>query len=128
MPRQTRRSRNQAPTLRKGQQPAVPAHFYRRTPAPTLEPPPGGDELAGAPDSDSAALSAAPDAPAAATAAPAPAPFAGSRPRPTAPRQPAAAPRTAVTDYGYVISELTRIFTTAAIIVVLLIVIAILRR
>ncbi|HZQ34407.1 MAG TPA: hypothetical protein VFD32_00630 [Dehalococcoidia bacterium] len=124
MPRQTRRSRNQAPTLRKGQQPAVPAHFYRRTPAPTLEPEPGSEQQAGAPDIDSAALPAEPEA--AVHAASSPAPAAGMRSRPVSARQPAA-PRIAVTDYGYVIGEVTRIFTIAAIIIVLLIVIAILR-
>ncbi len=128
MPRQTRRSRNQAPALRKRQQPAVPAHFYRRSPAPTLEPAPGSEEQAGAPDLDSAALANAPEAQPVATPAPVQPLSAGVRPRPTAPRQPAATPRVAVTDYGYVIGELTRIFTTAAIIVVLLIIVAILRR
>jgi len=127
LPRQTRRSRNQAPSLRKGQQPAVPAHFYRRTPAPTLEPPPGSEEQAGEPDLDSAAL----DRPAApssrALAAPgAPAATAGPRGR-TAARAEAARERLSHTDYGYVIGEVKRIFVTAAIIIVLLIVIAILR-
>ena len=119
MPRQTRRTRNQAPTLRKGQQPAVPAHFYRRTPAPTLEPPPGGEEQAGAPDIDSAALAPAPEPAMARGQTPAPTPIANTGPRGrSAARLAAAAPRIAVTDYGYVIGEITRIFTTAGIIIV----------
>jgi len=126
LPRQTRRTRNQAPSLRKGQQPAVPAHFYRRTPTPTVEPAPGGDALAGEPDVDSAL---------GAQNAPARSAGAGPEPRGAAapPRGRGAAlqqstrERLSHTDYGYVIGELKRIFTTAALIVLLLIVIAILR-
>jgi hypothetical protein len=124
LPRHTRRTRNQAPSLGKGQQPAVPAHFYRRVAAPTVEPAPGGEELAGQPDIDSVTRDLIAGRNTLATSPESLGVVASPRAGASVRQQPAR-DRLGVTDYGYVIGELKRIFLTAGIIFTLLILIAI---
>lgn len=125
MPRQTRRARSQASAQRKGAEPVVPRHFYRREPAAAVEAPAEPDresEAAGsALESDPAYLRPAEPA-RLATAAPRPAP------RGIARAAVASKERLASTDYGYVVGELKRIFLTAALIIAFLIVVALIKR
>ncbi|MHB8575821.1 MAG: hypothetical protein ACYDCQ_10890 [Dehalococcoidia bacterium] len=132
MPRSTRRSRTQGTGQRKRPEPNIPHHLIRHGGPATLEPLEAGDVSvqesdlvapADAPRVDRSFLSA--------TSTPAPPPRApvGSPRAATPARAPAAeTPRRAATDYGYVIGELKRIFITALVVIVALIVITLLRR
>ena len=130
MPRQSRRVRTQS-TGRKRTTPIIPRHLLEGARPATLEPPATEvsedmvvEELETAP-----AMAASPRIDRNPAPAPRPEPRSGFvRAGSVAAKEstPVSA-RLAATDYGYVIGELKRIFITAAIIVILLVVIAVLR-
>ena len=105
----------------------VPRHFYRREPA-------AADAAPAEPELVSQETDAAPEGPSPylRPTDPARPPSGSPRPAPAARGVARAAlaskERLASTDYGYVVGELKRIFATAALIVVLLVVVALIKR
>jgi hypothetical protein len=124
LPRQTRRARNQTTGTRKRSEPAIPRHFYQTAPtAPVQEPSLDVDDATEEPDVDSSVIARAATPTRFATQV-ATAPVARARPAASA----GVASRLASTDYGYVVGELKRIFITAAIVVAMLLVVALVKR
>lgn len=133
MPRQSRRARTQSGARKR--EPNIPRHLLERAKSATLEPP--VPVIDAAPDevelpSDVAAATVAPalhtERPYR-DASPVAARFGGAeRTAPAIGRPAPAASKWATTDYGYVVGELKRIFLTALIVIVFLIVVALLKR
>jgi len=129
LPRQSRRARMQHPGARKRTEPAIPRHLYesstRTLTEPAESPSVREDDFAVEPERPETPVRLnrfrAPATPAARSNAPVTGVFANRTQAPVA-------ARLASTDYGYVVGELKRIFITALIIVILLVVVALLRR
>lgn len=129
MPRQSRRARTQSGARKR--EPNIPRHLMERSGSATLEPPPIdlGDGLHVVDEVDSA--EPAPDLTAARPGrdrSDVAARLGGpAKTAPTIGKPVPTASKWATTDYGYVVGELKRIFLTALLVIVFLIVVALIK-